>query len=349
MKFRLATVMWAFALLASALATFGVFGTPYFLLVISIWAFVAYRNRSRTWAIFLGLMVLCCFAALLVYFQPTRVVDQPHQCRRNMATIAKALRAYESAHGHLPPAYTTGLDGNRLHSWRVLLLPFISESNLYDPIKLDEPWNSPSNRRWWSAMPEVYRCPGDALASRVGVFPPNATHASYYAVVGGKTVWPGDQGLKSSNIPDGAGNTIALVEVYRPARNWMEPLDFPVKEAGKLLSTNSSPGHLHTSVGKLATSVSTSSRHVCFAGGNVLAVRGKMSASQAEGLMTRYGNDNEDWEIVCEEMDPAGTIRLATVYQWKRIYTFTLFVLLALLPLTQLRVKRSIVARLSES
>jgi type II secretory pathway pseudopilin PulG len=40
------------------------------------------------------------------------------QCSNNLRNIALALRAYESVHHSLPPAYTVDAEGKPLHSWR---------------------------------------------------------------------------------------------------------------------------------------------------------------------------------------------------------------------------------------
>jgi hypothetical protein len=56
----------------------------------------------------------------------------------------------------LPPAVLYSKDGRPLHSWRVLLLPFLEEEALFREFKLDEPWDSPHNRALITRMPRVY-------------------------------------------------------------------------------------------------------------------------------------------------------------------------------------------------
>jgi hypothetical protein len=64
---------------------------------------------------------------------------------------------YQRQHGTLPPAYTVGADGKPLHGWRVLLLPYLGQTALYSKLRLDEPWDSPHNRRFHDASLAVYR------------------------------------------------------------------------------------------------------------------------------------------------------------------------------------------------
>jgi Protein of unknown function (DUF1559) len=54
------------------------------------------------------------------------------QCRNNLKQIALALHDYHQQYGVLPPAYVADASGRPMHSWRVLLLPFLEQQSLYD-------------------------------------------------------------------------------------------------------------------------------------------------------------------------------------------------------------------------
>lgn len=75
-------------------------------------------------------------------------------------TIAAALLAYQEEHGTLPPAYSVDLRGKPLHSWRVLILPYLGEEELYSKFALNEPWDSETNAPLQNEAPNVYRRPG---------------------------------------------------------------------------------------------------------------------------------------------------------------------------------------------
>lgn len=78
----------------------------------------------------------------------------------NMKQIALAMHFYAAANDNrLPPAVLYGKDGRPLHSWRVLLLPYLEAEGLYRQFKLDEPWNSAHNLPLLERMPDVYRSP----------------------------------------------------------------------------------------------------------------------------------------------------------------------------------------------
>ena len=48
---------------------------------------------------------------------------------------------------------TMTMSGKPLLSWRVHLLPFLEENELYEQFKLDEPWDSPHNIKLLDQMP----------------------------------------------------------------------------------------------------------------------------------------------------------------------------------------------------
>lgn len=119
-----------------------------------------------------------------------------------------ALEAYKADFDALPAAYSVDADGRRLHSWRTLLLPYLSEDQLYRQIRLDEPRNSPQNsllHDWWV---EAYSCPADFAVG---------TNTSYLAVTGPGTAW---QNATPEDL-----SAILIVEVTESGVHWMEPSD----------------------------------------------------------------------------------------------------------------------------
>ncbi len=61
-----------------------------------------------------------------------------------------------------PPAYTVDESGQRLHSWRTLILPFLEQDALYDSIDLSKPWDDPANRMAANTVIPAYACPSSA-------------------------------------------------------------------------------------------------------------------------------------------------------------------------------------------
>jgi len=104
-----------------------------------------------------------------------------------------------------------------MHSWRVLLLPFLSDEKLYVDYKFDEPWDSPNNKKLLSRRPSVYAFPGDDSDG--------GTVTNYLAVVGAETAWPGAKSTKIKDIRDGTSLTIFVVENEGSGIQWTEPRD----------------------------------------------------------------------------------------------------------------------------
>jgi hypothetical protein len=131
----------------------------------------------------------------------------------NMNALHGALLRYCSDHGALPPADTTDRTGRRMHSWRVLLLPYLGEQALYSKINLNEPWDSPANRRLSGRMPEYYRSPLEAET--------HGTTTNYFAVLGPHATWWNGGRVK----PWEAGGAAILIELVGSKTPWMEPWD----------------------------------------------------------------------------------------------------------------------------
>ncbi|MGL6194664.1 MAG: DUF1559 domain-containing protein [Thermoguttaceae bacterium] len=83
-------------------------------------------------------------------------------CMWNLKQVILAALMYEQRHGTLPPMFSTDTGGKPLHSWRVLILPFLDDpklTELYEKIRLDEPWDSEYNRQFHDIDIPVFQCP----------------------------------------------------------------------------------------------------------------------------------------------------------------------------------------------
>lgn len=145
------------------------------------------------------------------------------QCMRNLEKIAQAMNAYAGDFGSYPPPVTLAADGTPLHSWRVLVLPYLGYQTLYDEFDLDEPWDTAANRELIFQMPEEYRSPVAAAASG---------YETYYSLVtGADTLFPPSGPLGPADVADNPAKTLLVVEGARPTSlslQWTEPgdLDF---------------------------------------------------------------------------------------------------------------------------
>jgi beta-lactamase regulating signal transducer with metallopeptidase domain len=158
-------------------------------------------------------------SVLLPAVAKAREAAQRAQSTNNLKQIALAMHNYADANRHFPPAVVLGPDGKTPHSWRVAILPYIEQENLYRMYNFSEPWDSENNKKVLAQMPAVYRHPNDADVRR-GV-------ASYYAVTGEGGIFndkPAKEGTGFEKIRDGTANTLLLVEAKRDIP-WTKPED----------------------------------------------------------------------------------------------------------------------------
>lgn len=128
-----------------------------------------------------------------------------------------AVANYRETHGRYPPAFLADADGRPMHSWRVLILPFIEQGELHKQYDFAESWDGPNNSKLAARMPRLYTFSGKER--------PGNTITNYLAVVGPETVWPGSATVSQADVTDGLGRTILLVENLGADIHWMEPRD----------------------------------------------------------------------------------------------------------------------------
>jgi len=175
------------------------------------------------------LVVLVAIGLLLPAVQGAREKAQAGArrilCANSLKTIMLATMNYADANdGALPAAYTVDKDGKPLHSWRVAILPYLEESELYEQIRLDEPWDSEWNSQFHDQMPAIFACPTSVVARQTDAKTPRTLkETTYSVVVGDETAFPGaGKGRKWEEITDGPSNTLAVVERKTPVC-WMNP------------------------------------------------------------------------------------------------------------------------------
>ena len=205
-------------------------------LIFGIWALVEInqsRGRLRgqwmaiTGTILGGLSIpmLCVgpilIALLLPAVQSAREAARRTQCKNNLKQIGLALHNYHDAHGTFPPAVTYDQQGRPAHSWRVLLLPFLGETGLYDQYNFGERWDGPNNSLLLTETPPVYFCPSTGTAGQ-------ETH--YVAITGPGTAFPHEGSTSEGDFRDGLTNTVMIAEKNDIPIPWTQPIDVVLGE-----------------------------------------------------------------------------------------------------------------------
>jgi hypothetical protein len=139
--------------------------------------------------------------------------EQLQTSDNNLKQIVLGYHNYNDTFGFLPTNQLSK-DKKPLLSWRVQILPFIEEDNLYKAFKLDEPWDSEHNKKLIERMPKIYApVRGKADAGM-----------TFYQAFGGSNGWLKPGASIPRSFPDGTSNTIVCAEAAKPVV-WTKPDD----------------------------------------------------------------------------------------------------------------------------
>lgn len=233
---------------------------------------------SRGWRM---MAINGCLVVLLVMMMVPHPARSKHaayrgRCVNNLGRIAQALDRYHAEHGRYPPATVYDAQGRRMHSWRVLILPYLGEEQLYREYRMDEPWYGPHNRQLASRVPAVFRCPAN---------PGHPEMTSYVAPVGPGTAWDDPQGMQRDAIQDEPGETVLVAEIADIDIHWMEPRDvvFRPQMASKEGGTRTVFSSKHTGAVVVA-----------FVDGSVISLSKEAPDTLVEALLTANGGEEVD-------------------------------------------------------
>lgn len=143
-----------------------------------------------------------------------------------MRQILEALQRYEAEHGHFPPACVTDDVGHPMHSWRVLILPYLEEHELYEQYNFEEAWDSPVNAVLWDKPPRVFRC-----ASHGHHGEHRGEHTTNYVLITGKgSAFDGEHVSTLEDFADGTKTTLLVTEVNQESVPWTAPRDLDARD-----------------------------------------------------------------------------------------------------------------------
>ncbi len=199
----------------------------------------AARSMGKLIAAGVVLLLLVSLVFVIVQFGGSSVtrlaeVRKQRASLSNLETIAAAMNAYAADYGVYPPPMIRNAAGMPMHSWRVLLLPYLGEQTMYDGFDLGKPWNHPTNIDAAYMMPEVYLHPADD-STIIG-------RAGYYMVTGKGTLFPPQGPLGPEDVTDKPAQTILLIAGAAPSNRagggWTEPLDYDFAKMRGVINGN---------------------------------------------------------------------------------------------------------------
>lgn len=145
--------------------------------------------------------------------------------RQNLKLMAIAFHNFHATYRKFP-GYANELEGSSgvpkgkktyPFSWRVAILPFIEQNDLFERYRFDEPWDSERNKSLLAEMPAIYRSPfaDDDQSS---------TETNYQGLATKGGLMEEAHGLKLRDCEDGTANTLLLVET-KDSVPWTKPQD----------------------------------------------------------------------------------------------------------------------------
>jgi hypothetical protein len=208
----------------------------------SMWLWIAI-------ALFAALIVAALGVGGKIVIAAFKAKLQQDACGEQLHKIWVALDGYYNEYSEYPPAVVRNANGAAMHSWRVLLLPFLGEKEekLYKEYRFDEPWDGPNNRELAELMPQVYGCPCDPAAFV-------SSQTSYLAVIDGAT---GDFAAEPENPdinrpppaksgpPPKPKTQFLVVEVAESGVSWLEPRDLALAGSGGARAAPPKPNSFH--------------------------------------------------------------------------------------------------------
>lgn len=214
-------------------------------------------GKPLGWAIAAGVSLVimgCLIFAIFLYGGQTVSQLSANRDRtismRNLEKIAGALNAYAADHGTFPPPVVYGPGNQKMHSWRVLILPYLEKQALYDQYDLTLPWDDQKNLQVSYDVPNVFIHPH---SQATGWF----TASGYYLIVGQGTLFPKAGPLSPDMISDDPSQTILVIEGVPPTTmgSWTEPIDLDYGAMrGQINGTiGIEPGGLFTEGAAMAT------------------------------------------------------------------------------------------------
>ena len=196
------------------------------------------------------LMTILLIGLLLPAVQATREAARRTQSSNNLRQIALGMLTFESAYMRFPTrAEPTEKDSDVKVSWRVKILPFIGEDDLFNRYDQTQPWDSPANIALVNEMPLVFQCPNQSAQEiaegltlyQVAYLDVDPDVEPTPEVQANMTMFSSKDGTAFSQIRDGSSNTILAMEVdLEKAVPWTKPDDWkfdpqnPARNLGNL-------------------------------------------------------------------------------------------------------------------
>jgi len=181
-----------------------------------VWGRVAFYGAS--------VAVIAVLVFALIPRHGGREAARRAQFQNQLKQIGQALLNYEADYGQFPPAYVPDDEGRPMHSWRVLILPYLDEEWHYEQYDFQKSWDAPENLKLLEAIPFCYRSPWNSNRDE----PPLTTPCLAISETG--TILGTTKGAKLADISQDLGEIPVVTGNFQQQVPWTEPTDISPRQ-----------------------------------------------------------------------------------------------------------------------
>ncbi len=172
--------------------------------------------------------------------------------RVKLKAIAKAICDHREMWGEFPPPAIFDAEGKPLHSWRVLIVPYLEKNWFADQYRMDEPWNGGHNK---SLLETRIEGSGENRHDVAGVrhwfvctngSSTRMKYATCFVMVVDRhdpseplKYWPDVGNTPGWQQNKALGDVPIVVALSKSKSHWMEPRDFTLEDIVHLLIESS--------------------------------------------------------------------------------------------------------------
>ena len=154
-------------------------------------------------------------AALVPAVRRAQLTSDRAHASGNLKRIGQAFLAYHDLHTDFP-ADIRNKAGKPVLSWRVAILPFLDQGELFNEFHQEEAWDSPHNKALIGRMPAVFSIPGEKVDE------PGQTFYRGFSGAGAIFDPTKPEGVSIADIVDGTSNTMLMAEAKQGVA-WTKP------------------------------------------------------------------------------------------------------------------------------
>ncbi|MGB7323999.1 MAG: protein kinase [Rubripirellula sp.] len=155
-----------------------------------------------------------------------QTVNDEAESSNKLKQLAVGFHNFHAAYRKFPASASTEREGSvgvnfksqlQPFSWRVAILPFVDEQQLFEQYRFTEPWDSEANLKLLDQMPDIFRSPTAPPDQPTG-------HANYQGIANGTGALGTTDGFMLRDIRDGTSNTLLIIETESSVP-WTKPQD----------------------------------------------------------------------------------------------------------------------------